>query len=155
MTDPIRPTDDTARELAKTIIKGARYGAIAVHHPETGHPHVSRISIGIDETYQPISLISDLSLHTKALSKNPICSLLLGEPGDKGDPLTHPRISLTCRANPVAKSELRTTFLKSHPKAKLYIDFADFNFVRFEIISADLNGGFGKAFHMKASDFGA
>ena len=154
MTNPINPTDDTARELARTLIKGARYGAIGVYNPETDHPHVSRIAIGIDEYYQPISLISDLSLHTKALSKNPICSLLLGEPEDKGDPLTHPRISLTCRAHPVPKRELRDTFLKSHPKAKLYIDFADFNFVRFEIISADLNGGFGKAFHMKASDFG-
>ena len=54
--------------------------------------------------------------------------------------------------NDTAFTELRDHYLITHPKAKLYIDFADFNFVAFDIQSADLNGGFGKAFHLTASD---
>ena len=151
----IRPTDDEARHLARALISNAKFGSIAVAHPQTGHPHVSRIAIGTDPTGQPITLISDLSIHTKALHADPVCSLLLGEPGDKGDPLTHPRITLSCRAQFAEKKALRDHYLVSHPKAQLYVDFADFNFMRFQILSADLNGGFGKAFHLKAQDFGA
>jgi len=48
---------------------------------------------------------------------------------------------------------LRDHYLNTHPKAQLYIDFSDFNFVRFEVMTGDLNGGFGKAYHLEASDF--
>ena len=150
----LRPTDEEARDLAKSLISNAHFGSIAVNHPETGHPHVTRIAVGTDRSGTPITLISDLSLHTKALKENPICSLLLGEPLDKGDPLTHPRLTLSAKAIWTAKPELRDHFLKTHPKAKRYIDFADFNFVTFQIISGDLNGGFGKAYHLSADDFG-
>ena len=153
--DVIRPTDDEARNLAKSLISCAKFGAIAVTHPQTGHPHATRIAISTDPNGAPISLISDLSLHTKALAANPNCSLLLGEPGAKGDPLTHPRITLSTTAERVEKSRLREHYLAGHPKAALYIDFADFNFVRFKILSADLNGGFGKAFQLRPDDLGS
>lgn len=150
----IRPTDTEARALARQLIRDARYGAIAVTHPESGHPHVTRIAIGTDPQGVPISLISDLSIHTKALRANPNCALLLGEPGAKGDPLTHPRITLTCVAHAADKPDLKAHYLATHPKSQLYIDFADFNFIRFQVVSADLNGGFGKAFRLTASDLG-
>ena len=157
-TNPIREVDEEAIALAQSLITSARYGALAVNHPETGHPHVTRIAIGTDESGQPITLISDLSLHTKALKANPNASLLLGEPKDNGDPLTHPRITLNCRANFVTRETedfagLRDLYLKQNPKAKLYIDFTDFNFVRFDIQSADLNGGFGKAYQLDPDHF--
>jgi len=151
----LRPTDAQARHLAKSLIQNANFGSIAVTHPETKHPHVSRIAIGTAPDGAPITLISDLSLHTKALQANPVCALLLGEPGPKGDPLTHPRITLTCRTEKLQKSDLRDHYLKRHPKAQLYIDFADFQFVQFQILSADLNGGFGKAYHLEPQDFGS
>lgn len=149
----LRPTDEEARALAKSLISKAHFGSIAVTHPDTGHPHVTRIAIGTDPQGAPITLISDLSLHTKALKADPVCSLLLGEPGDKGDPLTHPRLTLTCEARWEEKARLRDHYLNTHPKAQLYIDFSDFNFVRFEVMTGDLNGGFGKAYHLEASDF--
>ena len=149
----LRPTGGEARALAKSLISGAKFGSIAVTHPETGSPHVSRIAIGTAPDGTPITLISELSLHTKALNANPICALLLGEPGPKGDPLTHPRITLSCRAEMADKTELRDHYLTTHSKAQLYIDFTDFHFFRFGILSADLNGGFGKAYHLEGSDF--
>lgn len=151
----IRPTDDEARQLAQALIRTAKYGAIAVTHPDSGHPHVTRIAIGTAPDGQPITLISDLSLHTSALKANSICALLLGEPGPKGDPLTHPRLTVTCEACVAHKTSLRDHYLSTHPKAQLYIDFSDFNFYRFTPLSADLNGGFGKAFHLTPEDLRA
>ncbi|MFK5998374.1 MAG: pyridoxamine 5-phosphate oxidase [Rhodobacterales bacterium] len=154
---PLRPTDDEARKIARDLIKTARFGALAVLPPETNLPHVTRIAIGTDQSGVPASLISDLSFHTGALRQNPNCSLLLGEPTAKGDPLVHPRITLQCKAgfllrDTPAHIQMRDHYLRTHPKAKLYIDFADFNFVLFDIQCASLNGGFGKAYALSKLD---
>ena len=154
---PIRPTNDEARQIARDLIKLARFGSLAVLHPDTGLPHVTRIAIGTSPIGTSLTLVSDLSFHTGALHANPNCSLLLGEPGAKGDPLTHPRITLLCTARFLPRDAsdrplIRAHYLAQNPKAKLYIDFADFNFVLFDIQSASLNGGFGKAYNLSAQD---
>ncbi len=156
---PIRPTDDAARQLARDLIGGARFGAIGVMDPATQAPMVSRIAIGTAKDGTPLTLISDLSHHTIALQADPVCSLLLGEPGSKGDPLTHPRITLQARARFLrhgepGHAETRARFLETHPKSKLYIDFADFAFALFQVDKAHLNGGFGKAFILSPEDLG-
>lgn len=153
----IRPTTEEARLIACNLIQHARFGSLGVLHPDTGLPHITRIAIGTDPAGTPITLISDLSFHTTALRQNPHCSLLLGEPKAKGDPLTHPRITLTCKASFLSRNtpehtKIRAHYLTHNPKAKLYIDFTDFNFVHFNIQSASLNGGFGKAYELSAQD---
>ena len=147
----------TTRALARQLIDDARFGALAVIDPESGAPSVTRVAVGTDPEGNPVTLISTLSSHTVALQANSRCSLLLGEPENKGDPLTHPRITLDCTArflsrDSKAHAALRAHYLASHPKAKLYADFADFSFARFEVLSARLNGGFGKAFHLTSAD---
>jgi len=84
-------------------------------------------------------------------------SLLCGEPG-KGDPLAYPRLTVQCLAEPVAADgpdhrRLRNRFLARHPKSALYIDFADFRFIRLPVQTASLNGGFGRAYHLTGDDF--
>lgn len=155
--DPIRTTDAEARALARDLIDSARFGALAVLDPDSGGPMVSRIAVATTETGGPMSLISDLSHHTRALRANPDCALLLGEPGPKGDPLTHPRISLQCstrfvRQGDPAHPALRARYLARQPKAQLYIDFADFSFALFDVRHALLNGGFGKAYRLTPED---
>lgn len=153
----IRQTNDEARKLARQLVRTARFGSLAVNSSHTGFPSVSRTLVGTDIDGSPIILVSELSLHTKAIIADNRVSILLGEPG-KGDPVAHPRISIQCEAdliqrdNPVFQN-LRARFIKRHPKAELYVDFADFRFYRLEPISADLNGGFGKAFSLQPSDF--
>lgn len=156
-TDPIRPTDDAARALAKGLLAGARHAALAVRHPETGAPHVTRIAFGLTPDGQPMTLISALSTHTTALAADPVCSLLVGEAPARGDPLAFPRLTLSAIARRIARTDdehalLRGHYLRSHPKAKLYVDFADFGFVTFKITEAALNGGFGKAFRLTEQD---
>jgi putative heme iron utilization protein len=154
--DPVRPADDDARALARALIGDARHAALAVTHPEGG-PFVTRIALATAPGGTPLTLISTLSLHTRALALDPHCALLVGEPGARGDPLTHPRLTLRCRAEPVAaddpgRPELRAHYLRLRPKARLYIDFADFMLVRFRPLSAALNGGFGRAFALTPAD---
>lgn len=158
--DPICPTDDVARGLARQLIDSADTAALGVLDPDTGAPMVTRIAVATDADGVPVTLVSDLSAHTAALRAAPDCGLLLGEPGTKGDPLTHPRISLSVRAAFVDQGSddhatLRARYLDLRPKAKLYIDFGDFRFVRFDILSAALNGGFGQAFRLSAGDLTA
>lgn len=155
--NPIRDTDDEARALARSLIDNARFGALGVRDPETGAPMVSRIAVATSPEGAPLTLISDLSHHTKALKADPVCSLLVGEPGEKGDPLTHPRITLQCRARFVRHGDerhaaLRAHYLAQHPKSALYIDFADFSFALLTVEDAHLNGGFGKAFRLTPAD---
>ena len=153
--DPFRPVDDEARALARSLLDGATYAALAV--VQDGAPTVTRIAMATTDRGTPLSLISDLSTHTEALRADATCALLVGEPKDRGDPLTHPRMTLHATAGFVDRASpdypaLRAHYLNLRPKARLYIDFADFNLVRFDVHSALLNGGFGKAFKLTPED---
>lgn len=156
MPAPVRPTDDDARQLAQSLMAEARFAALGVLLEE-GTPLVTRVAFGLDPQGGPVSLISDLAQHTRALRRNPASSLLVGEPGGKGDALSHPRVSLICRAEFLSRQSpdhgpLAAHYLRRQPKAKLYLQLADFAFVRFRVTAAYLNGGFGKAFHLDAAD---
>lgn len=146
----IRETDAEAIRLARTLVRTARYGALAVLDPDTGAPLASRVAAATDIDGTPVILISGLSDHTRALLADPRCSLLVGEPG-KGDPLAHPRISLHCRAARLERgtpehARASARYLSRHPKAALYAGFPDFAFFRLDVGRASLNGGFGKAY---------
>lgn len=149
---PLRETDDEARDLARSLINGARFGALAVRAPETGDPVVTRIALVPSPEGLPLTLISELSPHTAALAAHPRCSILIGEPGDKGDPLTHPRLTLIADAKRADKAALRSHYLSAYPKATLYYDFTDFHLMELVPVTGFLNGGFGKAYELAADD---
>jgi putative heme iron utilization protein len=156
-SDPLQPVDDAARRLARNLLRRARHGALATLDPASGAPLASRTGLACDMDGAPVFLTSTLSAHTQALLADPRCSLLVGEPG-KGDPLAHPRITVTGSAERVTadggelRARLRRRYLARHPKAELYVDFPDFSFWRLNIAQASLNGGFGRAYAMTASD---
>lgn len=153
----LRETDDEARKLARIILRSARSAAIAVIEPDSGgFPFVSRVLIGIDTDGTPVILVSALSVHTQALSKDQRCSLLTGEIG-KGDPLAHARLTVQCEADKVERdsdvhARIRERFIRRHPKAKLYVDFPDFAFFRLTPLKASMNGGFGRAYALSGAD---
>jgi heme iron utilization protein len=155
--DPVRDADPQARQLARDLLMGARTAACAYLTPGTGLPGIARIAFALDPDGCPLSLVSALSAHTGALRDRPDCALLVGEPGAKGDPLTHPRLMLRARAGFVERATAehetcRKHWLAAHPKSRLYVDFADFAFVRFAVADGVLNGGFGKAFRLQPKD---
>lgn len=153
---PIRATDFEARALAQGLLSQAKSCALGVIDPHSGAPMVTRIAFGIGPDGTLLTLVSGLAAHTHALRENPDVGLLIGDPGTKGDPLTHPRLSIAARAQtPDVPGDLRDYWLKTHPKSKLYIDLPDFRFIQFIPRSASLNAGFGRAFHLRPDDLNA
>lgn len=154
--DPLLPVDDGARRLAKDLLRCARHGALATLDPADGTPLATRTALATDMEGAPVFLTSTLSAHTQALFADARCSLLVGEPG-KGDPLAHPRLTVSGTAKRVtggdpARDRVKRRYLARHPKAGLYVDFPDFSFWRLEISRASLNGGFGRAYAMTPAD---
>ncbi len=148
--DPVNPTDGEARALARDLLTQTRFGALAVTLPSSA-PYVARVAMLADQG-SLLTLISTLSTHTTALQTNPACAALIGEPGAKGDPLTHPRMTLMCTATEAEKSAQKEKWLNAIPNAELYYDFTDFLMFRLTPTDIHLNGGFGKAFRLTADD---
>jgi len=157
---PILETTKDAISAAKTMLRLARFGAIAGLEPETGSPVVTRTNVATTMQGNPVFLMSDLAAHTKAIKQDPRTSLLVGEPG-KGDPLAHPRLTLIgqTKAVPVSNDEevkletsLRLRYLNRHPKAELYNQLPDFFLYEFNIKRALFNAGFGKAYELSGDE---
>ena len=149
-------TIEDARVCAKAILRTVTCGVLAVLEPESGFPLTSRVGVASDFDGSPILLLSQLSIHTKALNEDARCSLLLGEIGI-GDPLRFPRLSLIGIAEKLTEKSgqleyFRTRYLMHQPNAKLYIDFTDFSFFRIHVERANLNGGFGQFFKLSGEE---
>lgn len=157
--DPVAPADAESMALARSLLSGATHAALAYLDPETGDPGISRIALCLDPEGVPLTLVSALAPHSAALRAHPAAALMVGEPGGKGDPLTHPRLMVKVRAEFIApdapsRPALRGHWLDQRPKARLYIDFADFALVRLRPQSALLNGGFARANRLAPADLG-
>lgn len=157
---PILETTQEAINLAKTLLREARFGAIATIEAETGMPMVTRTNVAVTMEGEPVFLMSDLSAHTKAIKADPRTSLLVGEPG-KGDALAHPRLTLIgqtkqhllqTEADKERAAFLRHRYINRHPKADLYNQLPDFFIYQLTIERALLNGGFGKAYELNGKD---
>jgi len=154
--NPVRETDDDARALARRLLEEAKYGALGVKEVESSVPLVSRVAAAWSKQTGLFFSASDLSVHSKCLIVDGLCSIMLGEPG-KGDGLAYPRITIIGHSQRLPNTHddypaMKAVFLKHHPKAALYVDFADFGFYPFRMDRALLNGGFGKAYHLNSSD---
>ncbi|WP_232630567.1 HugZ family pyridoxamine 5'-phosphate oxidase [Methylobacterium sp. Leaf118] len=130
--------------LARQLLRGVRSGALATLDAADGTPFASLVTIATDHDGTPVMLLSRLSAHTRNLDRDPRCSLLFSV-GGKGDPLAHPRLTVTGHAARSDTPRLRERFLARHPKAKLYADFPDFGFFALDPTAGHLNGGFAKA----------
>ena len=130
--------------LGRHLLRAIRSGALASLDAGDGTPFASLVTIATDVDGTPLMLLSRLSAHTRNLQEDPRASLLFSA-GGKGDPLAHPRLTVTGRARRTDDARVRERFLARHPKAKLYADFPDFGFFALDAIAGHLNGGFAKA----------
>lgn len=154
--DPVQPANDAAQALVRQLL-ALGHAALAWEDPDTGTPGISRIAFARDPEAGMLTLVSGLAPHFRALRDRPDCALMLGEVGDRGDPMTHPRLMIRARAGFVAPDDparpaIRDRWLQRNPKARIYIDLPDFAFVRLTPVSALLNGGFARAFHVRPED---
>jgi putative heme iron utilization protein len=133
----------TARRDAKRLLRLSRTGALATL--DGGAPLATLIGVVSDWDGAPLFLMSELSRHTRNLDADPRISLLLTTVGGGGDPLNQPRITLGGVVGLRQGQDGRARYVQRNPKAKLYIDFADFSLRRLDIETVHFNGGFGRA----------
>jgi heme iron utilization protein len=152
MNEPSQPRDQfDAVGVAKELLRTTRSGALATIDRETGFPFASLVTVATDWDGAPLLLLSRLSGHTLNLEADSRASLLLAQVG-KGDPLAHARLTVLGAAERTLAPQARSRFLRRHPKAALYADFADFSFWRLTIIGGHLNGGFARAASVTAEE---
>ena len=137
--------------LARHLLRATRSGALATVDAQDGMPFASLVTIATDVDGTPLMLLSRLSAHTRNLLADARCSLLFSQ-GGKGDPLAHPRLTVTGRVSRTDEPRARERFLARHPKAKLYADFPDFGFFALAPEAGHLNGGFAKAATLTTSE---
>jgi putative heme iron utilization protein len=140
--------DFDPKSLAKELLRSATTGALGTLD-STGAPFATLTTVATDSDGRPILLLSRLAAHTRHLEADGRASLLLARIG-RGDPLAHPRLTLSGAAHRLERdseegARLRRRFLAHHPKAELYADFGDFAFWRLDPIVVHLNGGFARA----------
>jgi hypothetical protein len=153
--DAPAPADDP-RPDAKRLLRTIRSGTLATIDRNTGHPFASLVNVATDLDGAPVIFTSRLAAHTANLEQDGRASVLLASSG-KGDPLAHPRVTLSGAFAAIPHDDrreerLRRRFLASHPKSALYAGFADFSFWRLDVVSAHFNGGFGRAADLVAAD---
>jgi heme iron utilization protein len=136
---------------AKKLLREGRSGALATLVAGSGDPYCSLVNVATAVDGAPLLLLSNLALHTKNLVADARVSLMLDE-RKEGDPLEGARIMLmgTC-----AKASDRLSgpaYLRRHPEAEMFANFADFGFYRMEIARAHLVAGFGRIVDLKPQD---
>ncbi len=152
---PVVPAGFDAPAEAKRLLRTVRTGTLATIGAD-GFPLATLVTVATDLDGAPLILVSALSVHTRNLDRDGRASLLLPEAG-KGDPLAHPRLSVTGTIDTVARDtpegvRVRRRFLARHPKAALYADFGDFSFRRLRPAAFHLNGGFARAADLAPPD---
>ncbi|WP_420394318.1 HugZ family protein [Acuticoccus sp.] len=134
----------TAAPLARTLVRAASEAALGTLEP-SGHPNASHVAAATLPTGAPLLLVSTLALHTKNLQRDARASMLFSGSAVSADPNTRPRVTLIGSMSPVAEVEVaRQRFLRRHPHAALYADFADFSFFHLAPERVHLVAGFGR-----------
>jgi heme iron utilization protein len=152
----MQPTVDfDAAELARSLLRRSRQGALATLMANSGDPYCSLVNVASHPDGAPILLISRLALHTKNILADARVSLMLDERA-QGDPLEGSRIMLAGRAEEAGEDEaaiLRQRYLNAHPSAEVFVNFKDFSFFRVRPTAAHLVAGFGRIVDLKPEQF--
>ena len=130
---------------AKRLMRLARTGALATLEAAGSAPLTTLVGIASDFDGAPLFLMSMLSRHTRNLARDPRASLLLNGRHERGDPLNHPRVTLSGRIEQTAAPRAKVRYLQRNPEAGLYAGFADFALYQLRIEDVHFNGGFGRA----------
>ncbi len=133
--------------LATTLKNGE-----AGKNDAAGWPYASLVLIACDLDASPLLLMSALAEHTKNLLRDPRASLLFDGTAGRDDPLTGARVTVIGEISVLADSASRERFLRRHPSARAYADFADFRLYRMSAARAHLVAGFGRIDWIDAGD---
>ncbi|KAJ3687218.1 hypothetical protein LUZ61_016382 [Rhynchospora tenuis] len=133
--EKIRTHQDAAARLApvveaRTMLNQSTRGMLSTLSQEhEGYPAGSMVDFACYEDGSPILAVSSLAVHSKNLSGNAKCCLLVAkDPEDRTDTvITVYGDAITVAAE--EREEMRAAYLKKHPDA-FWVDFGDFRFVQ-------------------------
>ena len=134
---------------ARLLLRAARSAALATLGD--GQPYVSLVTPACAGDLSVLLLLSSLAAHTRHLSADPRCSLLVVGAPEGANPQTAPRLSLTGLAAPEADPALKVRWLAVHPYGASYADFADFAIWRLRPERALFVAGFARANQLRWS----
>jgi len=140
-----------ARLAAKKLLREGRSGALATLIPGPGDPYCSLVNVATGVDGAPLFLLSNLALHTKNILADARVSLMLDE-RKEGDPLEGARVMLMGSCSKTSDSSAVSAYLRRHPEAEMFANFADFAFYRMEIARAHLVAGFGRIVDLRPID---
>src|SRR3954466_14020206 len=109
-----------AGQLARSLLRRSRQGALATLMLGTGDPYCSLVNVATHPDGSPILLISRLARHTRNILGDSRLFLMLDE-RKQGDPLEGARIMLAGRAEQAGDAEeaiVRRRYLNAHPSAE-------------------------------------
>ncbi|HYZ23366.1 MAG TPA: DUF2470 domain-containing protein [Rhodopila sp.] len=135
---------------ARRLLRAARGGTIATI--SDGQPFASLVTPACMPDGALLILISRLSEHTRHLMVDAHCSIMVSGVPVGPNPQTTPRVSIIGQAVMVSDPTLKARYLRVHPYAALYADFADFSTWRIVPEGGILVSGFGRARRLKGRD---
>ena len=133
-------------ELTKQLLSGCRIASLGTLTPDQ-HPFVTLVTVAALRPTQLVMLLSGLAKHTKNIGQQAECSLLIQSAEHLEDPLAAARVTAIGIATKLSReddSQQRAVFLKAHPQAQMYVDFADFAIYQVDVSEAHLVAGFGR-----------
>jgi putative heme iron utilization protein len=151
MTNP-EARSFTGRE-ARKLLRRARRAALGTLDRDTGIPYVSAVNVATDWRGAPFLLLSRLARHTQNLAADPRASILVSELAGEGDALTGPRTTWMGKFEQLDDEQLRNRYLRLHPYATGYAQFADFAFWRLIPENAHAVAGFGRIETLSVDEF--
>lgn len=148
----MQQTDDfDPKTAAKKLMREGRSGALATLFPGSGDPYCSLVNVATAADGTPLLLISRLAIHTKNITADARCSLMLDE-RKEGDPLQGARVMLMGTAAITAADSARRRYLARQPDAEMFAGFGDFSFYEIKLKGAHLVAGFGRIVDLKPAD---
>lgn len=154
-------SEESPVTAARDLVRRTPAAALAVTLAD-GSPYASLVLAATDQAGQPLLFISNLAEHTRALAADPRASLLFDGTAGLADRLTGARVSLLGRMARTEDPLLKERFLRRHPSAEVYRDFADFSLWQMTVERAHLVAGFGRihwldgdAFVLNAAQYAA
>ncbi len=142
--------EPTYAERARTLVHLGRVGSLStVSVKQPGTPFGSVMPYGLDQSGQPLFLISTMAMHTQNLAGDARASLLVTQATSPEDALGAGRVTLLGEAEKLDKknedaiADVRARYLAAYPNAEYWVDFDDFGFYRLGVNDVYFVGGFG------------
>ncbi len=156
---PPQPPEPSYAERVRTLLSQSAIGTLStLSRKRDGFPFGSLMPYALDGQGHPIFLISSMAMHTQNLNADPRASLFVAQGTADEDPLGAARATLIGEARRMPENKLveaHEPYLKKHPNSQYWIDFADFNFYRLQVLEIYYVGGFGVMGWVEAREYDA